>query len=72
MAARGESWRQLNDALKSADEKKCLQMINDELMGAGRLRWLMRIRGRYVVLRNQREVDELNARWSERHGNKSS
>lgn len=43
-------------------------MLNDEMMGAGRLRWLLRIKGRYNVLREKRESIELQQRWSERHG----
>ena len=72
MTTSGDSWRELNAALKKATEATCLQMLNDELMGHGRLRWLMRIRGRYCVLRNEREVKELESKWSARHGKKAA
>ena len=72
MSQSSHSWRELNARLQKASEVECLQMLNDELHGPARLKWLMRIRGRFKVLRDERENRELEQRWSERHGKKTA
>lgn len=68
----GENWRDLQDRLRAASEEECLRMIREELNGACRLRWIMRIRGRYRALRDEREENEIQQQWSEACARKAS
>jgi len=63
-----DSWRELNERLRTATESECEKLLQKELSGANRLRHLMRIRGRHRVLRDARELNDLQQQWSKRHG----
>lgn len=54
------TWHKLQDALAACKTDAEVQVILDaELAGPNRPRWINRIRGRFKVLRNEREEREL-------------
>lgn len=68
----GDNWRDLQAKLRDASEDECLRMIRDELKGECRLRWIMRIRGRFRSLRDAREEAEIKQQWSDACDRKAS
>lgn len=53
------SWRTMRQALETATEAQCLEMLDAERKGENRATFLMRIYGRYSMLRTERERREL-------------
>ena len=54
------SWHELQKVLReSTKEEEVQALIQQEKAGANRARWLIRMMGRYRVLRNERENNEL-------------
>ena len=63
MAKRNVTWHELQQVLmETTTEEEVLALIKAEQKGPNRARWLMRMQGRYNVLRRQRECDEILAR----------
>lgn len=59
--ASGLTWREAQDALRDCEnEEQVQQLIDAELAGPNRMRWLNRMRGRFKVLREEREQRELD------------
>jgi len=56
------TWRLLNEAMHSADEKLCAQMLSEELSTQRRVQFVLRIHSRYNFLRAARERVELTAK----------
>jgi hypothetical protein len=57
----GLTWRELQDAVIACKSESDAQKLFDaEVAGRNRARWLVRIRGRIRVLRNQREDSDLS------------
>ena len=54
-----KNFRNLNAALKDADEKTCIALLDHERMSGKRHEFLIRIYGRWNKLRAQRERLEL-------------
>jgi hypothetical protein len=53
------NWRDLNAALKTCSELEAETMLKQEREGKNRPAWLMRIYGRFSLLRTERERAEL-------------
>lgn len=53
------NWRSLNDALAKATEQQCSALLDAEKKGDNRPTFLMRIYGKFSVLRANRERQEL-------------
>jgi len=53
------TWINLNDALRQADEKTCVQLMIDEQQGRRRKMFLLRIHSRLNLVRAQRERQAL-------------
>jgi len=53
------SWRTLQSAVMRANEETLEDMLQEELEGRARARFLQRIYGRYKVLRDKRELEEI-------------
>ncbi len=63
----GLSWYQLQDALRKCEtEEQVLDLMAAERAGRGRLRWMMRIHGKFKVLRAEREAREILAAAKEK------
>lgn len=54
-----DSWTELNDVLRSADEKTCQRLLAAELRGKARRQFVLRIYSRYNRVRAGRERVEL-------------
>lgn len=59
MTVAPDTWRGLNDALRSADEERCRELSLAELTGKRRLRHLIRIHSRLNKVRADRERMDL-------------
>jgi hypothetical protein len=55
----GLTWLQLQDKLAKATEKQCMVLLKEEQDGKKRVQYLLRIYGRFNVLRTTRERSEL-------------
>jgi hypothetical protein len=56
-AVKHDTWRETQEKLRLCETKEDVQkLMDEEVAGANRSRWLNRMRGRYKVLRNQ-ELD---------------
>lgn len=53
------TWLELQDKLAKAKEKDCLTLLEAEKTGKQRVQYLLRIYGRFNVLRTKRERTEL-------------
>lgn len=53
------TWLQLQDRLVRAKESDCLTLLKAEKAGKKRVQYLLRIYGRFNVLRTKRERTEL-------------
>lgn len=54
-SAVSKDWKALNDQLRTADEAVCRQLLEQELHGPRRQRYLMRIHSRLNYVRAHRE-----------------
>lgn len=54
-----QTWVALNDALRSADEKLCMQLLKEEKAGRQRRQFLLRIHSRLNKVRADREREQL-------------
>jgi len=55
------SWKSLNDFLRTANEEQCIELLKREKRGDARVHFLIRIHGRLNVTRAARERQELLA-----------
>lgn len=53
------NWKSLNDFLRNATEQQCTELLKQEKKGKARVQFLIRIHGRFNVLRAERERGEL-------------
>lgn len=53
------TWAQTTDKLMTATEETCKKLLDDEVKGPNRRRWVERIFGKYSMLRTQRERTEI-------------
>ncbi len=56
------SWTALNNVVRTADEKTCNQLMEEELKGQKRRMFVMRIHSRMNKIRADRERSELRER----------
>ncbi len=54
-SAVSKDWKHLNDQLREADEGACRLLLEQELLGRSRQRYLMRIHSRLNYVRAHRE-----------------
>lgn len=54
-----QTWVALNDALRDADEKLCMQLLKEEKAGRQRRQFLLRIHSRLNKVRADREREQL-------------
>lgn len=54
-----QTWVALNDALRDADEKLCIQLLKEEKAGRQRRQFLLRIHSRLNKVRADREREQL-------------
>jgi hypothetical protein len=59
MDAALSNWKSLNDFLRNATEQDCIDLLRQERKGKARVQFLIRIHGRFNVLRAERERGEL-------------
>lgn len=50
-----QTWNKLNDVLRSADEKTCLNLLEVEMKGRNRIAFLLRIHSRLNKVRADNE-----------------
>lgn len=60
-----EKWKTLNEGLADLTEDQVWQLLNLERTGQKRLQFLLRLYGRFNILRTDRERKELMALASE-------
>lgn len=53
------TWDELNAKLRTVDEKECERLLRAERAGKARTQYLLRIYGRFNVLRTERERREM-------------
>ena len=53
------TWQEIQTLLPTATEKQCAEMLENERKGKKRTQHILRIHGRFNVLRAQRERKEL-------------
>ena len=53
------SWKQLNDKIAELTEQEALELLEQEKAGKRRAGFLLRLHGRYNVMRTARERNEL-------------
>ncbi|OQW33958.1 MAG: hypothetical protein A4E20_12065 [Nitrospira sp. SG-bin2] len=58
-SAVSKEWKALNDQLREADEPVCRQLLEKELTGSCRQRYLLRIHSRLNYVRAHAERDAL-------------
>lgn len=58
-SAVSKEWKSINDQLREADEAVCRQLLEAELQGARRQRYLLRIHSRLNYVRAHAERDAL-------------
>lgn len=54
-----QTWVALNNALRDADEKLCMQLLKEEKAGRQRRQFLLRIHSRLNKVRADREREQL-------------
>ncbi len=54
-----QTWLELQESLKVATEEDCQTLLKQEKKGRQRVQYLLRIYGRFNVLRTERERSEL-------------
>lgn len=59
-SAVSKEWESLNDQLREADEDLCRRLLEQELKGKRRQRYMLRIHSRLNYVRAHRERDALS------------